>query len=157
MFVGLDVLADTALVSSGRFVRAISDSGIKKIDRNIAAVQQALRNMLSAGSRIVLSSCRRYWKLYAIGPQVSLFAFASSFSKYSRWRLILALSVAVFDLADSAQRPRLHFRRIQSHADTAVQNRCPGRNSSQQPSEPATRPVKWDDRFHWKRAKDFRF
>jgi exocyst complex component 4 len=70
LFVGLDSLADTVLVSSGRFVRSISDSGLRKIERNIAAIQQALRNMLSGGSRIVLSNCRRYWQLYNIGPQV---------------------------------------------------------------------------------------
>lgn len=70
LFVGLDSLADTVLVSSGRFVRSISDSGLRKIERNIAAIQQALRNMLSGGSRIVLSNCRRYWQLYKIGPQV---------------------------------------------------------------------------------------
>lgn len=71
ILVGLDSLVDDVFVSSGRFVRSITSQGVGKLERNIAAAQQALRNVLPQGPKIVLEKSRRYWALFEQGPQVS--------------------------------------------------------------------------------------
>jgi hypothetical protein len=72
IYIGLDKLTDRQLIASGRLVRGITSSGISKIQRNIGAIQQALRNMLPGGSAIVLNRSVQYWHMYEMGPQVRM-------------------------------------------------------------------------------------
>jgi exocyst complex component 4 len=71
LFCGLGSLADQIMVSTGRHVRFATQFGVYKIQRNILAIQQTLRNITDGAEDAILSRAQRYWQLYEIGPKVS--------------------------------------------------------------------------------------
>lgn len=71
MFCGLGALTDQVMVSSARFVRFATQFGVHKIERNILAIQQTLRNITDGAEDTNMDRAKRYWALYGIGPKVS--------------------------------------------------------------------------------------
>lgn len=59
------------MVLTGRYVRFATQFGVYKIQRNILAIQQTLRNITDGAEDAILSRAQRYWQLYEIGPKVS--------------------------------------------------------------------------------------
>ena len=58
------------LVTCGRSVRYATSHGVRKIERNMLAVQQALRNVVDRPEEADLGKAREYWSLFARGPKV---------------------------------------------------------------------------------------
>ncbi|KAJ9123257.1 hypothetical protein QFC22_001453 [Naganishia vaughanmartiniae] len=72
LFCGLGALTDQVMVSSARFVRFATQFGVYKIERNILAIQQTLRNITDGAEDSNMDRAKRYWALYGIGPKAML-------------------------------------------------------------------------------------
>lgn len=72
LFQGLGMLMDTMLVVAARKVKSINAAGVQKIRRNILALQQSLRSVLSDPAEADFARSTTYWDLYATGPKVGL-------------------------------------------------------------------------------------
>lgn len=58
------------LISNARHVRFANDLGIKKIFRNILALQQNLKLLSDLPEDAEFGRARRYWELFLLTPQV---------------------------------------------------------------------------------------
>jgi exocyst complex component 4 len=67
---GLGQLADHTFIQAARNIKVVNVAGVKKIKRDVLALQQSLRGMFS-GDEGVLSRSAAYWDMYDRGPKVS--------------------------------------------------------------------------------------
>lgn len=61
------------LISNARFIRAINDNGVKKMFRNILALQQNIK-IIAEGMNIEFDRVKRYYSLFSKSPSVRLLA-----------------------------------------------------------------------------------
>lgn len=69
IFEGLGTLMEHLLISNARHVRFANDLGIKKIFRNILALQQNLKTLSDLPEDAEFGRARRYWELFLLTPQ----------------------------------------------------------------------------------------
>ncbi|KAG9049709.1 hypothetical protein FS837_009354 [Tulasnella sp. UAMH 9824] len=69
IFEGLGTLMEHLLISNARHVRFANDLGIKKIFRNILALQQNLKLLSDLPEDAEFGRARRYWELFLLTPQ----------------------------------------------------------------------------------------
>lgn len=71
VFRGLGSLTDHVFIHSARSIKVVNPAGVRKIRRDILALQQALRTVGSSPDEGVLARSVAYWDLYDLGPKVS--------------------------------------------------------------------------------------
>ena len=59
------------LISNARFVRAINDNGVKKMFRNILALQQNIK-IIAEGMDVEFERAKRYYSLFSKSPSVRI-------------------------------------------------------------------------------------
>lgn len=69
VFEGLGQLMETLLITNARFIRAINSNGVKKMFRNILALQQNIK-IISEGSQVEFDRAKRYYTLFSKSPTV---------------------------------------------------------------------------------------
>jgi exocyst complex component 4 len=72
VFVGLGQLMEQQLISNARYIRLANAFGVKKILRNIIALQQGIRTITNEPQPRDLDHARRYYSLFFISPQVRI-------------------------------------------------------------------------------------
>lgn len=70
MFFGLEDLVEQLLVANARQIRVANDFGVKKVDRNIRALQQSIRTIGDGEQLAQFERARQYYGLFLLGPQV---------------------------------------------------------------------------------------
>ena len=69
VFEGLAQLMETLLIANARFIRAINENGVKKMFRNILALQQNIK-IISEGSQVEFERAKQYYNLFSKTPSV---------------------------------------------------------------------------------------
>ncbi|WVR04091.1 hypothetical protein IAU60_001090 [Kwoniella sp. DSM 27419] len=69
VFRGLGQLVDQIFISSARNIKMVNPAGVRKIKRNILALQQTLRGIGAASFDGTLDRAVEYWDLYDKGPK----------------------------------------------------------------------------------------
>jgi len=72
VFMGLSNLMEQLLISEARHLRLPTAFGIKKIMRNILALQQSVKNLTNDQQNTEFERAKRYYSLFNISPQVML-------------------------------------------------------------------------------------
>lgn len=72
MFFGLEELVEKLLVSNARQIRVANDFGMKKVNRNIRALQQSIRTIGDGEQFAQFERARQYYALFLLGPQVCI-------------------------------------------------------------------------------------
>ena len=70
IFEGLGHLTSTILINSAQFLKRINENGVKKMCRNIMAIQQSLTNITNSRESD-LDSARQYYELLYLKSDVS--------------------------------------------------------------------------------------
>ena len=68
---GLGSLADHLFVTFAGRLGSVNSAGVKKIQRNVQALQQTLRSAAATDQEGLLTKSLAYWDLYESGPKVS--------------------------------------------------------------------------------------
>jgi exocyst complex component 4 len=71
VFEGLGQLMETLLIANARFIRALNGNGVKKMFRNILALQQNVK-IISEGLHIEFERAKRYYSLFSKTPPVRI-------------------------------------------------------------------------------------
>ncbi|KAF8560204.1 hypothetical protein OG21DRAFT_1480036 [Imleria badia] len=69
VFFGLEDLVEQLLVSNARQIRVANDFGMKKVNRNIRALQQCVRTICDGEQFARFERARQYYALFHLGPQ----------------------------------------------------------------------------------------
>ncbi|KZT02404.1 uncharacterized protein LAESUDRAFT_730147 [Laetiporus sulphureus 93-53] len=69
IFEGLGHLLERLLISDARFIRSMNASGVKKMMRNILALQQNIKTISEDGHDALFERAKRYYSLFAMSPQ----------------------------------------------------------------------------------------
>jgi hypothetical protein len=69
VFVGLGPLLESILISHARHLRRVNSFGVKKIMRNMLALQQRIRSITNERSA-QLEKAQRYYSLFFLSPTV---------------------------------------------------------------------------------------
>lgn len=69
MFRGLAALIDYLFVNAARTLKVINAAGVHKIRRNILALQQTLRGIITIDAEGMLLKSTEFWGLYEAGPR----------------------------------------------------------------------------------------
>jgi hypothetical protein len=107
VFVGLGHLLEHLLVSNARHIQLANAFGIKKIMRNMLALQQSIRTITNKAQSMEFERAKRYYSLFFVTPSVSLVSSDSYFE------LIFAVSGNVGWCSKGAV---VQLRRIQNNA-----------------------------------------
>ncbi|KAJ9101966.1 hypothetical protein QFC20_005115 [Naganishia adeliensis] len=120
LFCGLGSLADQIMVSTGRYVRFATQFGVYKIQRNILAIQQTLRNITDGAEDAILSRAQRYWQLYEIGPKAMLEELQNKKPEFSfdEYNHMLNLQCKVDPKA--SQRMTLHSSQANANGSSSI-------------------------------------
>jgi hypothetical protein len=78
IFRGLGSLADDLIVSSARYIRFCNAEGVRKIERNLLALQQSLKTLVDDPLGVDFERARSYWSLFFVGPNVRAFLLSLS-------------------------------------------------------------------------------
>jgi exocyst complex component 4 len=70
IFVGLGNLIDQMLILNARFLKLPTPSGIKKITRNMLALQQSVKSITEDPESSEFTHAKRYFALFFMTPQV---------------------------------------------------------------------------------------
>ena len=70
---------ESLLVSNAKYIRAINDYGIRKMMRNILALQQNIKTIAHDGQRAGFERAKRYYTLCSLSPLVSALPLAHDF------------------------------------------------------------------------------
>lgn len=71
VFVGLGHLMEHLLISNDRHLRVVNNFGVKKILRNILALQQSIKTVTNEQKNTEFERAKRYYSLYFDSPAVS--------------------------------------------------------------------------------------
>ncbi|PPQ62982.1 hypothetical protein CVT24_006088, partial [Panaeolus cyanescens] len=71
LFSGLGQLMEQLLIHNGRLLRIPNSFGVKKIMRNILALQQSIKTLTDDSQDSEFERAKTYYSLYFISPQVS--------------------------------------------------------------------------------------
>ncbi|KAH9937245.1 Sec8 exocyst complex component-specific domain-containing protein [Fomitopsis serialis] len=69
MFEGLPHLMERLLISKARHIRALNAFGIKKMNRNMLALQQNIKTMTQNSNDLEFDRAKRYYSLFSMSPQ----------------------------------------------------------------------------------------
>ncbi|KAH9948198.1 Sec8 exocyst complex component-specific domain-containing protein [Amylocystis lapponica] len=69
IYEGLGQLLQHLLISDARYIRAVNAFGVKKMMRNMLALQQNLRTITQEGHEVDFERAKRYYSLFAMSPQ----------------------------------------------------------------------------------------
>ncbi|KAI9461755.1 Sec8 exocyst complex component-specific domain-containing protein [Boletus coccyginus] len=69
VFFGLEDLVEQLLVNNARQIRVANDFGMKKVNRNIRALQQCIRTIGDGEQFARFERARQYYALFFLGPQ----------------------------------------------------------------------------------------
>ncbi|KZT75066.1 hypothetical protein DAEQUDRAFT_742424 [Daedalea quercina L-15889] len=69
MFEGLPHLMERLLISKARLIRGLNAFGIKKMNRNMLALQQNIKTITQDGSDVEFDRAKRYYALFSVSPQ----------------------------------------------------------------------------------------
>lgn len=69
IFRGLGQLVDHMFIQGAKFITVVNITGVRKIKRNILALQQTLRAMRGVNEGVLYRSIQ-YWDMYETGPRV---------------------------------------------------------------------------------------
>lgn len=72
IFEGLSAFMDHLLISNSRHIRLANKNGLVKMNRNILALQQNLKNIGDAPLEVNFDRSRKFWEVFGRGPSVSL-------------------------------------------------------------------------------------
>ncbi|WRT65409.1 uncharacterized protein IL334_002352 [Kwoniella shivajii] len=72
VFRGLGQLVDQVFITSSKFIKMVNPAGVRKIKRDILALQQTLRGIAPAAKEGQLNKAIEYWELYHKGPKEML-------------------------------------------------------------------------------------
>jgi exocyst complex component 4 len=78
VFRGLNHLVDHMFVHSARYIKHVNSAGVRKVRRNMLALQQSLRGISQSHQEGVLQLSNIYWDMYDQNPKVSHFRLLSS-------------------------------------------------------------------------------
>ena len=70
VFEDIGGLAADIFVSCAKDIRSVNESGIKKLQRNILALQQSMKILHVRQKDIDLEKAKKYWAMYFTTPQV---------------------------------------------------------------------------------------
>lgn len=70
VFVGLGSLMDQMLISNARLLRLPTAFGIKKINRNMLALQQSIKSITDDEESAEFKQAKKYYALFNVSPQV---------------------------------------------------------------------------------------
>ncbi|SGY79129.1 BQ5605_C008g05051 [Microbotryum silenes-dioicae] len=82
IFEGLSLLMDQLLISNARHIRLANQFGLKKMFRNILALQQNLKNLGDAPLQVNFDRSRKFWDVFGRGPKEMLDAIREGTIKY---------------------------------------------------------------------------
>lgn len=71
VFTGLGHLMESMLISNARLLRLPNDYGIKKMMRNMLALQQSIKTLTNDQQLTEFERAKQYYSLYNLSPQVS--------------------------------------------------------------------------------------
>jgi exocyst complex component 4 len=75
VFEGIGGLAADLIVACSQTTRSLNENGVKKIQRNILALQQSLKTLHVGPKETDLEKAKRYWAMYFTTPQVLIHYF----------------------------------------------------------------------------------
>ncbi len=70
VFTGLGHLMEQVLISNARLLRLPNDYGIKKMMRNMLALQQSIKTLTNDQQNTEFERAKQYYSLYYLTPQV---------------------------------------------------------------------------------------
>ena len=70
IFEGLSLLMDQLLISNSRYIRLANKFGLSKMQRNILALQQNLKNIGDTPLEVDFERSRKFWDVFGAGPKV---------------------------------------------------------------------------------------
>ncbi|KAL8293460.1 hypothetical protein RQP46_000161 [Phenoliferia psychrophenolica] len=68
IFEGLSLLMDQLLISNSRYIRLANKFGLSKMQRNILALQQNLKNIGDTPLEVDFERSRKFWDVFGAGP-----------------------------------------------------------------------------------------
>lgn len=71
IFEGLGHLLEHLLISNARYIRFANTIGIRKMMRNMLALQQNIRTITQGNHNAEFERAKRYYSLFMMSPQVS--------------------------------------------------------------------------------------
>ncbi|GAA5941737.1 exocyst subunit SEC8 [Sporobolomyces koalae] len=72
VFAGLSLLMDHLLITNARQIRLANSYGLSKMNRNILALQQNLKNIGNEPLEVEFDRSRKFWDLFGKGPRAML-------------------------------------------------------------------------------------
>ncbi|GAA5904682.1 exocyst subunit SEC8 [Sporobolomyces salmoneus] len=72
VFAGLSLLMDQLLITNARQIRLANSYGLSKMNRNILALQQNLKNIGDEPLQVDFDRSRKFWELFGKGPRAML-------------------------------------------------------------------------------------
>ncbi|KAF8445773.1 Sec8 exocyst complex component-specific domain-containing protein [Boletus edulis BED1] len=104
VFFGLEDLVEELLIKNARTIRVANDFGMKKVDRNIRALQQCIRTIGDGEQFARFEKVRQYYALFSLGPQSLLDNVRTNKTfSFDEYKVILNLQCGVDQsLGDSA-------------------------------------------------------
>ena len=70
VFDGLSHLMESLLIANARHLRAINNFGVKKMLRNILALQQNIKTIAQESQHADFERAKRYYTLFSLTPRV---------------------------------------------------------------------------------------
>lgn len=113
VFAGLGHLMEHILILNARHLRRPNHLGIKKIMRNMLALQQSIKTVTNGQSNTEFERAKRYYSLFFLSPQVG------TLHTIHIHRLIFGFPGNVGDNSSEAV---LHFRRVSDYAESSVRS-----------------------------------
>ncbi|GAA5956509.1 hypothetical protein JCM3765_003467 [Sporobolomyces pararoseus] len=83
VFAGLSLLMDQLLITNARQIRLANSFGLSKMNRNILALQQNLKNIGEEPLQVDFDRSRKFWELYGKGPRAMLDEIQNGSLNYS--------------------------------------------------------------------------
>ncbi|KZT32961.1 hypothetical protein SISSUDRAFT_456734 [Sistotremastrum suecicum HHB10207 ss-3] len=96
IFNGLGTLIESVLISHAKIIPSINTYGLRKMTRNILALTQNLKTIREQNWDTDMERVKRYWGLYALGPQglLATIRHSPSFS-FDEYKTMLAFQCGV--------------------------------------------------------------
>ncbi|KAK4705054.1 exocyst complex component 4, partial [Phenoliferia sp. Uapishka_3] len=82
IFEGLSLLMDQLLISNSRYIRLANKFGLSKMQRNILALQQNLKNIGDTPLEVDFERSRKFWDVFGAGPKEMMNLIRTGAIKY---------------------------------------------------------------------------
>ncbi|KAF9231597.1 Sec8 exocyst complex component-specific domain-containing protein [Melanogaster broomeanus] len=103
VFCGLEDLVEHLLIANARYIHLASDFGIKKVMRNIRALQQSIRTIGDGRQSAQFERARRYYSVFSLGPQGLLDSVRTNkIFSFDEYKVILKLQCGVDQSLDDS-------------------------------------------------------